>query len=72
MSEGAKILIYINGRSRLISAEMNLICLLDTLQMPSDSVTIEHNGELILQKKFATTFCKNGDTLNLIRVISGN
>lgn len=63
--------VQINGESRDVPAELNLIDLLDHLSMPSRLLAIELNKEVVRKKDWADMRVKDADVIEIIHFVGG-
>ena len=63
--------IQINGERREIRAGTTLPELLATLDLPPQSVLVEHNGVALFRTDWPGVMFAEGDRLEIIRVVAG-
>jgi sulfur carrier protein len=61
----------INGERREIRVGMALPELLAALDLPAQSVLVEHNGTALFRADWPQTRLADGDRLEIIRVVAG-
>ncbi len=64
--------ITLNGKPHEIKAEtISISSLLSTLPLAGVPVLVEHNGTALLAREFEETPVKEGDSLEIIRMVAG-
>jgi sulfur carrier protein len=63
--------IFCNGQQREIPGSTSLSTLLDSLDLPADSVVAEINTIIINRDQYETTLLADGDQVELIRFVGG-
>lgn len=64
--------ITLNGKPHEIQAEtLTVSALLTTLPLAGVPVLVEHNGTALLAREFEQTPVKEGDSLEIIRMVAG-
>ena len=65
------ITITVNGRPRQFDCEMPLPELIRRLEITFPRIAVAHNGEVLRQEEHATTTVRDGDTLEIVRMVGG-
>ncbi len=65
------ITIKINGKERSLERTMDILCLMETLNVPPKGVVVERNGEILQRDMFQQVILEDGDQLELIRLVGG-
>lgn len=63
--------ICVNGKPISLDASVSLDALLERLELPAASVVIEHNGAIIPAERLAHVFLRDGDTVEVVRLVGG-
>ena len=63
--------ITVNGRARELECEMPLPELIRRLEITFPRIAVAHNGEVIRQEDHAATTVRDGDTLEIVRMVGG-
>lgn len=63
--------ICVNGKTLSLDASVSLDALLERLGLPAASVVIEHNGDIIPAGRLARVFLRDGDTVEIVRLVGG-
>jgi sulfur carrier protein len=63
--------IQLNGESRTCQDSQTLVSLLEELGFTGQPVLVEHNGEALHHRDFNSVTLKEGDTIELIRIVAG-
>ena len=61
----------VNGEKKKSLTEVPLASLLKELKVPAALCVVEKNGEIVSRKKYKTVLVKNGDKLEIIRMMGG-
>lgn len=61
----------INGLVYLLSEPIRMIELLQYLGFNPDVITIDYNGEILMQKKWKIQYVKNNDILEILSIAGG-
>ncbi len=64
-------IVELNGERREIRAAMGLPELLASLNLPAQSVLVEHNGVALFRADWPEVVLAEGDRLEIIRVVAG-
>jgi len=65
------ITLTVNGKRRELAAETDLPSLLDELQIDPRAVAVAHNGEIVPRDRYSTIRLREGDTLEIVRMVGG-
>ena len=63
--------LYINGQERQVPALSTLAELAAWLQLPAFGTAVELNGEVIRRAEHPATALKEGDRLEVVRLVGG-
>ena len=63
--------VFINGETKEIGAEVNLIELLDQFSLPKERVAVELNKEVVRKKDWATIRVKDADKIEIVHFVGG-
>ena len=69
--EGTATTIQLNGEAHGVHAGQTLPELLAALNLPAQSVLVEHNGTALFRADWPGVRLANGDRLEIIRVVAG-
>ena len=63
----------VNGKPRTIEAETSLSLLeyLQQLGINPQIIAVEHNGEIIRREQYGATQLREGDVLEIVRMVGG-
>jgi len=61
----------VNGKARVVGAELTLLGLLEEIGIDSRIVAVEHNGEIVKRARYAETALSDGDRLEIVRMVGG-
>ncbi len=65
-------LLYINGQTRQVPAEVNSIQrLLEHLHIQKKVLIIQHNQQILKQENYASTSLKEGDRIEIVHFVGG-
>ena len=65
------IALTVNGKRRELAAETDLAGFLDELQIDPRAVAVAHNGEIVPRDRYSTIQLREGDTLEIVRMVGG-
>ena len=65
------ITIKVNGEERSLERIMNISCLMELLEVSSKGVVVERNGEILDRELYEQIMVKDGDELELVRLVGG-
>lgn len=63
--------ILINGETRTIDAEINLLQLLEDFELPTERIAIELNKNVIRKKDWETIKVSDADKIEIIHFVGG-
>ncbi len=63
--------IQVNGEPREVREDTPLPELLEALELPAQSVLVEHNGTALFRADWPQVLLTGGDRLEIIRVVAG-
>jgi sulfur carrier protein len=63
--------IQLNGKQQTLDRQTDIASLLDMLNVPHDSVIVEHNRNVLHKDNFGHTVVNHGDEIELIRIVGG-
>ena len=64
-------MIIANGERIATTVPCSIEQFLSDRQMPPRSVVVEHNGEAVAPSEFATREIRDGDRLEIVRIVAG-
>jgi len=65
------ITLTVNGKRRELAGETDLPSFLDELQIDPRAVAVAHNGEIVPRDRYSTIRLREGDTLEIVRMVGG-
>ncbi|MGH2585319.1 MAG: sulfur carrier protein ThiS [Dehalococcoidia bacterium] len=65
------ITVTVNGRSREFDGEMSLPELVSRLEITFPRIAVAHNGEVLRQEEHAQAVIRDGDTIEIVRMVGG-
>lgn len=65
------ITIKVNGEERSLDRIMNISSLMELLEVSSKGVVVERNGEILDRELYEQVMVKDGDQLELVRLVGG-
>jgi len=65
------ITLVVNGKRRELAAETDLPSFLGELQIDPRAVAVAHNGEIVPRDRYSTIRLREGDTLEIVRMVGG-
>lgn len=65
------ITLMVNGESRKLPGEMGLVGFLKELDVDLRLVAVAHNGDVIPRADYASVQLRDGDTLEIVRMVGG-
>jgi thiamine biosynthesis protein ThiS len=65
------ITLTVNGEERQLPAETDLIAFLKELEVDVRLVAVAHNGDVIPRKDYASVRLREGDSLEIVRMVGG-
>ncbi len=63
--------VVINGAPREIPSELDINGMLDFLELTGSPLLVECNGTALLKSEWPTTFLRENDRVELVRVVAG-
>lgn len=66
-----KILVFVNGRSRLVTADTTITDIIRSLELHPDNVMVERNGSTVDPGEYSKTQLQKDDKLSFIRLATG-
>lgn len=75
ISEGqgsrVKVKIMLNGKGREVAGDTTVLGLLNELDIKPQGIAVELNLEIVSKSKFAETVLKDGDKVEIVRMVGG-
>jgi thiamine biosynthesis protein ThiS len=65
------ITLTVNGESRKLPGETDLVSFLRELDVDVRLVAVAHNGDVIPRKNYASVQLREGDSLEIVRMVGG-
>ena len=65
------IILTLNGKPRELPAETPLTSLLEELGIDPRLVAIAHNGDVVPRDRYAMVWLKDGDQVEIVRMVGG-
>jgi sulfur carrier protein len=65
------ITLQVNGKKIELNGPTPLMAYLETLGVSSRAVAVEHNGMIIERDAYATTTLRDGDVIEIVRMVGG-
>jgi len=65
------ITLTVNGEKRQLPAETDLVGFLKEIDVDVRLVAVAHNGDVIPRKNYALVRLRDGDTLEIVRMVGG-
>ena len=65
------IALTVNGKRRELAAETDLASFLTELQIDSRAVAVAYNGEVVPRDRYPTIQLREGDALEIVRMVGG-
>lgn len=65
------IAVTVNGKRREIDAEVDLAGLLQTLAIDARAVAVARNGEVVPRDRYAEVTLREGDSVEIVRMVGG-
>jgi thiamine biosynthesis protein ThiS len=65
------ITLTVNGEKRQLPAETDLVAFLQELEVDVRLVAVAHNGDVIPRKDYASVRLREGDSLEIVRMVGG-
>jgi thiamine biosynthesis protein ThiS len=65
------ITLTVNGEKRQLPAETDLVGFLKEIDVDVRLVAVAHNGDVIPRKDYGSVRLRDGDTLEIVRMVGG-
>ena len=65
------ITVTVNGEKRQLPAETDLVGFLKEMDVDVRLVAVAHNGDVIPRKDYGSVRLRDGDTLEIVRMVGG-
>lgn len=65
------ITLIVNGKPRTLESETDLSSFLRDLEIDVRTVAVAHNGEVVPRHSYADLRLREGDSLEIVRVVGG-
>jgi len=65
------VIVLLNGESRSVSGSCNVAELVSELQLVPATLLIEHNGTALHRAEWNARVLRDGDRIELVRVVAG-
>ena len=65
------IALTVNGEKRELPAETDLVSFLKEIDVDLRLVAVAYNGDVIPRKEYPTVRLRDGDTLEIVRMVGG-
>ncbi|HBR17758.1 MAG: thiamine biosynthesis protein ThiS [Deltaproteobacteria bacterium RIFCSPLOWO2_12_FULL_43_16] len=66
-----KVKIMLNGKGREVAGDTTVLGLLNELDIKPQGIAVELNLEIVSKSKFAETVLKDGDKVEIVRMVAG-
>lgn len=66
-----KVKIMLNGKGREVAGDTTVLGLLNELDIKPQGIAVELNLEIVSKSKFAETVLKDGDKVEIVRMVGG-
>ena len=63
--------IFINGETKEIAGEVNLVELLENFSLPQERIAVELNKEVVRKKDWETILVKDADKIEIVHFVGG-
>ena len=63
--------VFINGETKEIIGELNLIELLANFSLPQEHIAVELNKEVVRKKDWETILIKDADKIEIVHFVGG-
>jgi sulfur carrier protein len=63
--------VTVNGRPRDLEREMALPDLIAMLEITHPRIAVAHNGEVLRREEHAATVIRDGDSVEIVRMVGG-
>lgn len=71
MSTHTTINLRINGELKQVSAELNVMSLLESYRLKVDGIAVEVNSRVLARHEFVSTFLSDGDQVEIVHFVGG-
>ncbi|MEE9219392.1 MAG: sulfur carrier protein ThiS [Acidobacteriota bacterium] len=61
----------LNGEAREVPEHTTLMALLSSLGLRAEQVAVEHNRTIVHRRQFASIRLRDGDELEIVRIVGG-
>jgi sulfur carrier protein len=65
------IALTVNGKRRELEGETDLVGFLSTLEVDARGVAVARNGEVVPRDRYAEVRLRDGDVLEIVRMVGG-
>jgi sulfur carrier protein len=65
------IALTVNGKQRELAAETDLASFLEELRIDPRAVAVAFNGEVVSRDRYSTIRLREGDALEIVRMVGG-
>lgn len=65
------ITVTVNGRPRQFESELPLLELIRRLEITHPRIAVAHNGDVLRQDEHAAITVRDGDTIEIVRMVGG-
>jgi sulfur carrier protein len=65
------IALTVNGKRRELKGETDLVGFLSALKVDARGVAVARNGEVVLRDRYAEVRLRDGDVLEIVRMVGG-
>lgn len=63
--------IVLNGNDHILPSEMTLAALIESLEIDRRLVAVAHNGDVIPRDTYEQVTVREGDTIEVVRMVGG-
>ena len=63
--------VIVNGRSQEFETEMPLPDLIARLEITHPRIAVAHNGDVLRREEHPATIIRDGDTVEIVRMVGG-
>lgn len=71
MESHLAIIVHVNGQAKETAKNVSIPDFLKSLGLDADKVVVEYNGSAQTRDETARTHLKDGDTLEVVRIVAG-
>lgn len=65
------ITVTVNGKPRELDSELPLAELIRLLEITFPRIAVAHNGDVLRKEEHGTTVVRDGDTIEIVRMVGG-